>query len=121
MSANRLACCLLLAVTVVVSGCQENPGLVGMWDMGRSNFHFREDGLLFYRTSRDERYQGRYYYDSSTTPGVVRAQLEPMNGGSGRPISLQLQVKFLTPNYIQFDGPSREGNRTMLASRVLAR
>ena len=79
MRVKHIACCLLLLAMVVVSGCQEPKGLVGRWDMGRSNFYFRKDGVAFYTSESKTRYQGRYHYDDSTDPGKVRVELEEID------------------------------------------
>lgn len=117
MRAKRVACCLLLAAMVVLSGCQEEKGLVGRWDMGRSNFYFRQDGVVFYTSSSQTRYQGRYYYDDSAEPGKVRVDVQEINGGQ-RPLSFQLLVTFLSPDRVRFDGLSGGKNSFTLGSRV---
>ncbi len=117
MRAKRVACCLLLLAMVVLSGCQEEKGLVGRWDMGRSNFYFRKDGVVFYTSSSQTRYQGRYYYDDSSEPGKVRVDVQEINGGQ-RPLSFQLLVTFLSPDRVRFDGLSGGKNSFTLGSRV---
>jgi hypothetical protein len=115
--AKHIAHGLLLLAAVSASGCVQKRDLVGRWDMGASNFYFRKDGILFYRTSSGTRYQGRYSYDHSKDPGIVRAELQATNGDR-EPLSLQLQVTFLSPNRIRFDGAGRGRNRPMMAARV---
>lgn len=118
MGAKRLACFLLLLSMVIVSGCQRKKDLIGRWDMGNSNFYFRQDGVLFYLTPSRQRYQGRYQYDDSTDPGIVRADLQGMNGDQGR-LRLELAVTFLGPDRIRFDGTSKDRSyRTSVATRV---
>ena len=81
MRAKHVVWCLLLVATAVVSGCDEERGLVGRWDMGRSNFYFRGDGAVFYFSSSKMKYQGRYYYDDSNDPAILRADLAVMAVG----------------------------------------
>ena len=117
MRAKHVACCLFLVATIVVSGCEQERDLVGRWGMGSSNFHFRNDGVVFYLASTGVRYQGRYSYDDSTDPGTVRAELQAINGNRS-PFSLDFQVTFLGPNTLRFDNLNGGRNRVMLASRM---
>ena len=118
MRANRVRCCLLLAATVLFTGCLQEYNLVGRWDAGTSNFHFRKDGLLFYRTSRKIRYQGRYTYDDSTDPGLVRAELKSMDDNQS-PLSLTLLVSFLGPDRIRLESGGSGRKQTVLAARMV--
>ena len=120
MRAKHLACCLLLVATVLVSGCMNEKDLVGRWDLGSSNFYFRKDGVVFYLSSSKTRYQGRYSYDDSTDPGIVRAQVQPING-DGSPLSLELRVTFLGPDRIRFDSANGKRNRSTIAGRMEAK
>jgi hypothetical protein len=117
MRAKRLACFLLLLSMVVVSGCQRKKDLVGRWDMGGSNFYFRQDGVVFYLSSSKVRYQGRYSYDGSTEPGTVRADLQEMNGDRRR-LTLNLLVTFLTADRVRFEDANGSSYRSMVAARV---
>jgi len=117
MRGKHIACYLLLMAAVVVSGCEKDRDLVGRWDMGSSNFYFRKDGVVFYLTSSKTRYQGRYSYDDSTDPGIVRAELQAINGDRS-PLSLELLVTFLGPDSIRFDSAAGGRNRATLASRM---
>ncbi len=105
--------------TVLVSGCQKKKELIGRWDMGTSNFYFRKDGVVFYTSPSKAKFQGRYYYDETADPPVVRTEMQEMNGRQ-RPLTLDLQVTFLSPDRIRFDGlRARSGrNPTMLAARA---
>jgi len=117
MRAKQVACCLLLLAMVVVSGCQEEKGLVGRWDMGSSNFYFRKDGVVFYTAASKTRYQGRYYYDASTDPKTVRAELKEMNG-SQRQLTMDLLVTFLSPDRVRFDNRNGGRNPSILGARA---
>jgi hypothetical protein len=117
MRAKPIVWCLLLAATAVVSGCDEKRNLVGRWDMGRSNFYFRGDGVVFYLASSKTKYQGRYYYDDSTDPAVLRADLAEVTGG-GNPFTLELQVTFLSSDRLQFVSMNNGQRRSTLASRM---
>jgi hypothetical protein len=117
MRAKRAVWCLLLAATAVVSGCDDERNLVGRWDMGRSNFYFRGDGVVFYFSSSKTRYQGRYYYDDSTEPATVRTDLAEVNGGAN-PFTLELQVTFLSSDRVQFVNTNGGQRRSTLASRM---
>ena len=117
MRVEHVACCLLLLAMVVVSGCQEPKGLVGRWDMGRSNFYFRKDGVAFYTSTSQIKYQGRYYYDDASDPGTVRAELQEVNSNP-KPLTLELLVTFLSPDRVRFDGRSGGRDRSMIASRI---
>lgn len=117
MRAKRVACCLLLLAMVAVSGCQEEKSLVGRWDMGRSNFYFRKDGVVFYTSSSQTKYQGQYYYDDSTDPATVRAEMQEING-SHRPLTLELMVTFLSADRVRFDNPNGGKNSSTLGARM---
>lgn len=118
MRAKHVACYLLLVAAVaVVSGCEEKRDLIGRWNMGKSNFYFRNDGVIFYLTSSGIRYQGRYSYDDSADPGMVRAELQPINSNRS-PLSLELLVTFLGPDSVRFDSTSGGRKRAMLADRM---
>lgn len=118
MRANRVRCCLLLAATVLFTGCLQEYNLVGRWDAGNSSFHFRKDGLLFYLTSSKVRYQGRYTYDDSTDPGLVRAELKSMDDKQSS-LSLTLLVSFLGPDRIRLESANPGRKRTVLAARMM--
>ena len=117
MRANRVRCCLLLAATVLFTGCLQEYNLVGRWDAGSSTFHFRNDGLVFYLSPSMIRYQGQYHYDASTDPGIVRAVLQPIESDVS-PLSLELQVTFLGPDRIRFERTGGGRKRVMLAARM---
>jgi hypothetical protein len=116
MRAKQVVGCMLLVATVGASGCMKERDLVGRWETGSSNYYFREDGILFYRSSSGAKYQGRYRYDDSTQPGTVRAELQPSNEGDD-PISLELCVTFLSPTSIRLELPGGKSNRTVIALR----
>ena len=117
MRAKHVVCCLLLVATVVVSGCDDKRKLVGRWDMGRSNFYFRGDGVVFYLSSAKTRYQGRYYYDDSTDPAILRTDLAEING-NGRPFTLEFQVTYLGADRLQLVSSNNGQRRSTLASRM---
>ncbi|MCU0980909.1 MAG: hypothetical protein MUF25_17295 [Pirellulaceae bacterium] len=117
MRAKHVVGCLLLVATAVVSGCNDERNLVGRWDMGRSNFYFRGDGVVFYLSSSKTRYQGRYYYDDSSDPAILRTDLAEING-NGRPFSLQFQVSYLGADCLQLVSTSNGQRRSTLASRM---
>ena len=117
MRAKQVVWCLLLAATAIVSGCDDERNLVGRWDMGRSNFYFRGDGAVFYFSSSKTRYQGRYYYDDSTEPAILRTDLAEVDGG-GNPFTLELQVTFLSSDRLQFVSTNNGQRRATLASRM---
>jgi hypothetical protein len=117
MRAKQVACCFLLVATVGASGCLKEHDLVGRWEAGRWNFYFREDGVLFYRSASGTKYQGKYHYDDSTEPGIVRAELQAI-GGDGDPISLEFRVTFLSRNSIRFDRENGGRNRSLTLVRT---
>ena len=117
MRAKHVACYLLLVATVIVSGCVNERELVGRWSMGKSNFYFRKDGVVFYLASTGIKYQGQYSYDNSSDPGIVRADMQAINGDH-RPLSLELQVTFLGPDSLRFDSMNGGRNRATLATRM---
>ncbi len=117
MRAKHVVGCLLLVATAVVSGCDEKHVLVGRWDMGQSNFYFRGDGVVFYLSSAKVRYQGRYYYDDSTNPGTLRADLAVI-GGNGNPFTVEFEVTFLGQDRLRLINTNGGPMRTMLASRM---
>ncbi len=116
MRTKHVVCCFLLVATAFVSGCDEKRGLVGRWDMGKSNFYFRGDGVVFYLSSAKVRYQGRYYYDDSKDPGILRADLAAI-GGNENPFTLEFQVTFLGQDCLRLVNTNGGPKRTMLASR----
>jgi hypothetical protein len=117
MRAKHVVWYLLLVAMAVVSGCEKKRNLVGRWDMGRSNFYFREDGVVFYLSSSKVRYQGRFDYDDSKDPGIVRAELQAINSDR-RHLSLELLVTFLSPDRIRFDSTSGGPNPSTVAART---
>jgi len=117
MHVKRMACWGLLIATVLISGCNDDHTIVGRWDMGRSNFYFRRDGVVFYLTTARTRYSGRWYYDDSTDPGKLVADMTEINGG-GNPLRLEMQVKFLSADRVQFVGTNGGQRRASVASRM---
>jgi hypothetical protein len=119
MRAKHVVGCLLLVATAVVSGCDEKRDLIGRWDMGKSNFYFRGDGVVFYLSSAKVRYQGRYYYDDSKDPGILRADLATIDG-NGNPFTLEFQVTFLGQDTLRLVNMNGGPKRSTLASRMAA-
>jgi len=118
MHVRRTVSWLLLAMAVAAGGCNENRTIVGRWDMGRSNFYFRRDGVVYYLTSSRTRYSGRWYYDDSTDPAKLVADMTEINGGNGNPLRMELDVKFLSADRVQFVGTSGGQRRVTVASRM---
>lgn len=117
MHVRRRVAWLLLVMAVAVSGCNEDHTIVGRWDMGRSNFYFRRDGVVYYLTSSKTRYSGRWYFDDSTDPAKLVTDMAEINGG-GDSLRMELDVKFLTADRVQFTGTSNGQRRVTIASRM---
>lgn len=117
MRAKQVVCCVLLLATIGVSGCLKGRTLVGRWETSRSNYHFREDGVVFYRSPSGKKYQGTYRYDDSVTPGILRADLQALDDDQSL-LSLELSVTFLSPDSIRFERPRGGRNSSMFATRV---
>lgn len=118
MHVRRRVSWLLLAMAVVISGCTQDHTIVGRWDMGRSNFYFRRDGVVYYLTSSKARYSGRWYFDDSTDPAKLVADMTKINGGGGDSLRMELDVNFLTADRVQFTGTSNGQRRATVASRM---
>ena len=119
MGKKVLALALVLAGTIVVSGCTEERTIVGRWQANSSTYYFRQDGILFYRSSSGEKYSGRFYVDKSTDPLVVQARLQAMNGGGGT-LNVKFQAQFLTANRMRVDVlDEARGNRVLMLSRTV--
>ena len=116
MRGRHVAWYLLLVAMVVVSGCEKKRGLVGRWDIGSSNFYFRADGVVFYLAPSKTRYQGRYSYDDSGEPGILRAELQAINGN--RQLSLEYLVTFLGPDRVRFERTNGGRVLSLLAARM---
>ena len=118
MVRTRIVFALTVISLVVFGGCEEQRTIVGRWKANTSTYYFRDDGILFYRSSEGNKYSGRYYVDESVEPMDVQARLHPMNGEPGT-LNVKLQVQFLTADRMRVDLlDGRRGNRVLILTRV---
>ena len=101
---------LVLAAACAICGCSKEQTIIGRWTCGPTSFYFREDGVLFYKSSDGRKFSGPYYVDPGTSPMVIQSRLRALDGSRTR--DLKLQIEFLTADRVRMKALEGGGNLT---------